>query len=209
MKLTVFGATGRTGQQVVSQAIDAGHEVTAVVRRPDAISAASPQLLVVRGDLLDPQWNGQGVAGADAVLSAVGPKSRGATTLYSAGAAALLKAMASAGVRRIIAVSAAPVGPEELRSGMDRVAHPILWQFFRGPYEDMRRMEQVLAASDADWTVYRPPRLTNGPLTGRARTSVGKPPPGGWFVSRADLAAAMLAAIKDPATVHQAIAIAH
>jgi uncharacterized protein YbjT (DUF2867 family) len=72
----------------------------------------------------------------------------------------------------------------------------------------MRRMEQILGASDTDWTVFRPPRLTNGPLTGQARTAVGKPLPGGRMVSRADLAAAMLAAINDPATVRQTVATA-
>jgi putative NADH-flavin reductase len=208
MKLTLLGATGGTGQQVARQAIGAGHDVTAIVRRPDAIPDSSQRLHVVRGDLLDPQWTGAGIAGADAVLSAIGPANRGPTTLYSAGVAAVLKAMDGAGVRRILVVSAAPVGPDDEWSGFDKVVRRVLWQFFRGPYEDMRRMEQVLAASDADWTVFRPPRLTNGPLTGNARTAVGKPLPGGRMVSRADLAAAMLAAIDDPATVRHAVAIA-
>jgi putative NADH-flavin reductase len=208
MKLTLLGANGGTGQQVARQAIGAGHDVTAIVRRPDAIPDSSPQLRVVRGDLLDPQWTGAGIDGADAVLSAIGPSSRGPTTLYSAGTAAVLKAMDDAGIRRILVVSAAPVGPDDEWSGIDKVVRRVLWQFFRGPYEDMRRMEQILAASDTDWTVFRPPRLTNGPLTGHARTAVGKPLPGGRMVSRADLAAAMLAAINDPATVRQAVAIA-
>lgn len=209
MKLTVLGASGGTGQEVARQAIAVGHEVTAIVRRPDAISAPSPQLRVVRGDLLDPQWTGEGIDGAEAVLSALGPTERGPTTLYSAGTAAVLKAMDNAGVRRILVVSASPVGPDDQKSGFNKVVvFPILWKFFGGSYEDMRRMEQILAASDRDWTVFRPPRLTNGPLTGHARTAVGKPLPGGWRVSRADLAAAMLAGISDPATVRQAVAIA-
>ncbi len=209
MKLTVLGATGGTGQQLARQAVAAGHEVTAIVRRPDAIAAASPQLRVVRGDLLDPQWTGEGIDGAEAVLSAIGSDSRGPTTLYSAGTTAVLKAMGNAGVRRILVVTAAPVAPDNERpAGQDKLVYPILWQLFRGTYEDMRRMEQILHASDSDWTVFRPPRLTNGPLTGHARTAVGKPLPGGWRVSRADLAAAMLAGISDPATVHQAVTIA-
>jgi putative NADH-flavin reductase len=209
MKLTILGATGGTGQQLVREAIGAGHEVTAIVRRPDAITESSPQLRVVRGDLLDSQWTGQGIEGADAVLSAIGATSRGPTTLYSAGTAAVLKAMDNAGVRRILVVSADPTGPAKDRLGEAKIIHPILWQFLRGTYEDMRRMEQVLAASDADWTVFRPPRLTNGPLTGKARTAVGKFLPRSRVVSRADVAAAMLAAISDPATARQAVAIAY
>ncbi len=208
MKLTVLGATGGTGQQLVREAIAAGHEVTAIVRRPDAMTHSSPQLRVVRGDLLDSQWTGEGIEGADAVLSAIGATSRGPTTLYSAGTAAVLKAMDNAEVRRILVVTADPTGPAQDRLGEAKIIHPILWQFLRGTYEDMRRMEHLLAASDTDWTVFRPPRLTNGPLTGKVRTAVGKFLPRGRVVSRADLAAAMLAAIHDPATVRQAVAIA-
>ncbi len=208
MKLTVLGVTGGTGQQLARQAIAAGHEVTAIVRRPDAIPAPG-QLRVVRGDLLDPQWTGEGIDGAEAVLSALGATARGPTTLYSAGTAAVLKAMDDAGVRRILVVSASPAGPDDQKSGFNKVVvFPILWKFFGGSYEDMRRIEQILAASDTDWTVFRPPRLTNGRLTGHARTAIGKPLPNGRVVSRADLAAAMLAAIDDRATVRQAVAIA-
>jgi putative NADH-flavin reductase len=209
MKLTILGATGGTGQQLVREAIGAGHEVTAIVRRPDAITESSPELRVVRGDLLDSQWTGEGIEGADAVLSAIGATSRGPTTLYSAGTAAVLKAMDNAGVRRILVVTADPTGPAKDRLGEAKIIHPILWQFLRGTYEDMRRMEQLLAASDTDWTVFRPPRLTNGPLTAKARIAVGKFLPRSRVVSRADVAAAMLAAIHDPATVRQAVAIAY
>jgi putative NADH-flavin reductase len=209
MKLTILGATGGTGQQLVRQAIGAGHEVTAIVRRPDAITEPSPQLRVVRGDLLDSRWTGEGIEGADAVLSAIGATSRGPTTVYSAGTAVVLKAMGNAGVRRILVVTADPTGPAKDRLGEAKIIHPILWQFLRGTYEDMRRMEQILAASDADWTVFRPPRLTNGPLTGKARTAVGQFLPRSRVVSRADVAAAMLAAISDPATVRQAVSIAY
>jgi putative NADH-flavin reductase len=209
MKLTILGATGGTGQQLVHQAITAGHEVTAIVRRPDAITESSPQLRVIRGDLLDPEWTGEGIEGADAVLSAIGATSRGPTTLYSTGTTAVLKAMDGAGVGRILVVTADPAGPAKDRVGEAKIIHPILWQFFGGSYEDMRRMEKLLAASDTDWTVFRPPRLTNGPVTGKARTAVGKFLPHGRLVSRADVAAAMLAAINDPATVRQAVAIAY
>lgn len=208
MKLTILGATGGTGQQLVRAAIGAGHEVTVIVRRPDAITESSPQLRVVRGDLMDSQWTGEGIEGAGAVLCAIGATSRGPTTLYSAGTAAVLKAMDNAGVRRILVVSADPTRPAKDRQGELKVVHPILWQFLRGTYEDMRRMEHLVAVSDTDWTVFRPPRLDNGPLTGTARTAVGKYLPRGWVVSRAHLAAAMLAAIDDPATVRQVVAIA-
>jgi putative NADH-flavin reductase len=75
MKLTIFGATGATGTTLVSQALAAGHEVTAVVRDPARLAVAdSPRLRIVTADVMDPDAIGPAVTGADAVLSAVGPR---------------------------------------------------------------------------------------------------------------------------------------
>lgn len=210
MKLTVLGPTGGTGEQIIRQALAAGHAVTAVARRPEAVTVSHPRLRVCPGDVLDPAWPAAGIAGADAVLSALGARvGRGPTTVYSAGTAAALAAMDTAGVRRFIGVTAVPAGPEAGKSALDRhVVHPLLRQFFGGGYDDMRRMEHLLAASQSDWTVFRPPRLTNKPLTGRYRTAVDAPLARARTVSRADLAAAMLAAIDDRALLRKAVTIA-
>jgi putative NADH-flavin reductase len=210
MKLTVFGPTGGTGEQIIRLALAAGHEVTAVARRPDAVALTHQSLRIVPGDVLDPDWPGKGIDGADAVLSALGTHNlRQPTTVYSAGTAAVLKAMAAAGVRRFIAISATPAGPDDAKTEFDRrVAHPIVSLFFGGGYADMRRMEHLVAESQAEWTIFRPPRLTNGPLTGSYRTAVGTPLPRARQVARADLAAAMLAATGDPALIRHAVTIA-
>lgn len=210
MKLTVFGPTGLTGEQIVRQALAASHEVTTVVRRPDAVAPTDPHLRVVYGDVQDPASLREGVVGADAVLSALGSRQMSRPTkVYSAGTAAVLAAMREAGVRRFVGVSAVPVGPEDQKSVLDRyLVHPLLHWFFGGGYDDMRRMEELLAASDRDWTVFRPPQLTNGAPSGRYRTAVDGPLPRAWRVSRADLAAAMLAAVQDPALVGHAVTIA-
>ncbi|HEV8045290.1 MAG TPA: NAD(P)H-binding protein [Rubrobacter sp.] len=194
----------------VREALAAGHEVTAVARRPDAVAPTDPRLRVVPGDVLDPASLRDGVVGADAVLSALGSRRMNRpTTVYSAGTAEVLAAMRDADVRRFVGVTAAPVGPDDHKSALDRyLVHPLLHRFFGGGYDDMRRMEDLLAASDRDWTVFRPPRLTNGASTGRYRTAVDGPLPRVWSVSRADLAAAMLAAAQDPALVEHAVAIA-
>ena len=210
MKLTVFGPTGSTGEQIVRRALAAGHEVTAVARRPEAVAPTDPRLRVVAGDVLDPASLRDGVVGADAVLSALGSRRMNRpTTVYSAGTAAILAAMRHGGVRRFVGVTAIPVEPYDHNSALDRYfVLPLLRRFFGGGYDDMRRMEEVLAASDRDWTVFRPPRLTNGASTGRHRTAVDAPLPRAWSVSRADLAAAMLAAVRDPALVGHAVTIA-
>ena len=208
MQLTVFGATGGTGIEIVRQALASGHHVTAVARRPEAVTARHPNLTVCQGDVLDLEWAGTGVAGAGAVLSALGATLRGPTTVYSGGLAAILGAMAAAGVRRLVTVTAAPVSPAREKTFLDRyLAYPILNAFFGPAYADMRAMEDLLAGSPADWTVFRPPRLTNGPA-GSFRTAVGRPLARAWTVSRASLAAAMLAAVDDPGLSRQAVAIA-
>src|SRR5215210_8282534 len=136
MKLTVFGPTGSTGEQIVRQALAAGHEVTAVARRPDAVAPTDPRLRVVPGDVLDPASLRDGVVGADAVLSALGSRQmKRPTTVYSAGMAAVLAAMRDADVRRFVGVTAVPVGPDDQKSALDRyLVHPLLQRFFGGGY---------------------------------------------------------------------------
>jgi putative NADH-flavin reductase len=210
MKLTVFGPTGATGEQIVRQALASGYGVTTVARRPEAVALTDPHLRVVRGDVLDPASLGEGIVGADAVLSALGSQQANRpTTVYSTGTAAVLDAMQERGVRRFLGISAVPAEPEDQKSTLERyLVHPLLHLFFGGGYDDMRRMEDLLAASDRDWTVFRPPYLTNGASTGRYRIAVDGPLPRARSVSRADLAAAMLAAVKDPALIGHAVTIA-
>jgi putative NADH-flavin reductase len=204
MKLTVFGATGATGRQVLTQALAAGHQVTAVARRPEALEELP--LRTVRAELADPL--DEAVAGADAVLSALGgPAGRAPTTVYSAGVTAITAAMGRAGVRRIVAVSAVPVAPPTTTMER-RVVYPLLHRFFGGCYRDMAVMEELLAAGDRDWTVFRPPRLTDKPGTGRYRTAVDEVLPGAATLPRADLAAAMLAAVQDDALTGHIVTIA-
>jgi putative NADH-flavin reductase len=70
-------------------------------------------------------------------------------------------------------------------------------------------MEDLLRASDLDWTIFRPPRLTNKPVTGRYRTALGRNLRGGALISRADVAHAMLAAVGQPATIGREVGIAY
>lgn len=200
MRLVVIGPTGRTGEQIVRQGLAGGHEIIAVARRPDALPVSGARLRVLSGDVTDPATL-RGFRDADAVLSALGSRTyRRPTTVYSAGTEAVLAAMRDVGVRRFVGITAAPLA-ERRGSGLlsGYVVHPVLHQFFGGEYDDMRRMEEVLADSDRDWTVFRPPRLTDRTATGRYRISVDRPLRRAWSLARADLAAAMLAAVENGA----------
>jgi putative NADH-flavin reductase len=183
---------------VVEQALARGHDVVALARRPEAVStAAAGRLRVAQADVLDPGSLERGLAGVDAVVSALGRRSsRTPTTLFSEGSAHLLRAMAAHEVQRLVVVSALPVAPPGNLPGWQRtLVLPLLWQLFGGTYDDLRRMESVLAGSEADWTVLRPARLVDRPATGTYRLEVDAAPGRGGSLPFADLATALLDAV--------------
>ncbi|WP_040165288.1 NAD(P)-dependent oxidoreductase [Microbacterium gorillae] len=213
MNLVLFGGAGRTGRHVLDLALQAGHHVVAVVRRPEAVDADRDGLRVVVSDVLRPQQWAADVVGADAVVSTlgIGPGIR-STTVFSEGARAMLDAMDDAGVRRIAVVSAPPAEHRSdwgrygaLRS---RVLFPILDRRFGVSYDDMRRMEAILRASDAEWTSYRPPYLSDSARRHPVRTAINAPVPGARRLSRTELAATMLAGLTDPTHVRAVVDLA-
>ena len=221
MKLTIFAASGGIGRHLVGQALAAGHDVTAVARNPASLPA---EVRAVRADLAtaQPAALATAVGGADAVLSALGPRSKADYGIATTGTRAIVGAMEAAGVRRLVVVSAAPVGtiasarrprPPKHDSGdgfvMRHLLSPLITVALRDLYVDLARMEDTLADSGLDWTAVRPPRLTNGPETGAYRTASGRNLRRGLTVSRADVAHLMLAALGQPETIGQTIGIAN
>jgi uncharacterized protein YbjT (DUF2867 family) len=221
MQLTIFAATGGIGRLLLEQAVDAGHRVTAVVRNPKALSRPVP---AVTADLSDPDPAAlvRAVAGADAVLSGLGPRSARDAGITAPGTRAIVDAMQASGVRRIVAVSAAPVGtvptpgrpnPPKHDPGdgilMRYVMGPLVKVALRAHYQDLALMEEILRDSGLDWTAVRPPRLTDKPATGTYRVAYGQNLRGGVLVSRADVAHLMLRALDQPDTVKQVVALAN
>ena len=210
MKLLIIGATGGTGQQVMEQALARGHQVTAVARKPEAITFPSPYLTVVRGDamqydsLLNVMW------GHDAVLSALGTRqARRPTTLYSAGIANILGAMAETGVRRLIAVTAGAYVNDDVDPMLVRMlVKPLLNYLFGEAYADMQRMEALMRATNMDWTIVRPARLIDGPRTGIYRAVPERAVPNGWQITRADVADYMLAYLDRSESYRTAVSLA-
>ncbi|MFD8809601.1 NAD(P)-dependent oxidoreductase [Streptomyces sp. NPDC059597] len=210
MKLTVFGATGGIGGEIVRQALEAGHEVTAVVRDPARLTVTGERLDVVRADLSDPEALRPAVAGRDAVLSGLGARTRKDAGVTAPLTRTVLGAMEAEGVRRLLVVTAAPIGPApERESALDRGMRRVVSAVFKDIYADLRETEAGLAASGTDWTAVRPPKLLDKPLTGRYRAVVGGFPRGGRFIGRADVAHAMLTMIGDTGTVKQGVGVAH
>ena len=224
MKLTIIAATGGVGRQLLVQALDAGHDVTAVARNPAGLPRdLQAATRIVTADLArpDPHVLESAVAGADAVLSALGPHSNADAGIAAPGTAAIISAMRAAAAARIVAISASPVAttpspgrphPPRHDAGdgflMRQVGNRIAKTLFGKVYDDLARMEDVLRDSRLDWTVLRPPYLTGKPLTGRYRTAVGHNVRGGVRIPRADVAHYMLAVTDQPDTVGQVIGIA-
>jgi len=217
MKLVIFGATGGTGSCLVEQAVAAGHEVTAVVRDPgrlavtDRLGAAGRQRLrIVTADVMDPAMITPVVAGADAVLSALGPHGNGPTTISQDSVRSIIQAMQKSGIRRLLTVSGSVVTDAGEGPFMRYLAKPLVRRTaLRHVCADMRRAEEEVRESDLDWTIMRPPRLTGKAATGTYRTAVDRNLPRGYTVSRADLAACMLTLLADAATVRRHVCIAY
>jgi putative NADH-flavin reductase len=205
MIITVFGANGRTGRHVVEEALEAGHEVQAVVRDPGTLGIRHPRLTIAQGNVLDA---GTIEVRGEVVVSAIGARSRNAGTIASQGTANILDAMRRAGVKRVVSISAAPLGDPQVGGGwFDRFLFRTLWKFFRDLYEDLSRMETALRKGGVAWTVMRPPRLTNGPRTKRYRTAIDHNV--GRAISRADLASEMLRVLGDERTVGHTVGIGY
>ena len=221
MRLTIFAATGGIGRQLLGQAVASGHDVTAVVRAPKKVSET---VRVVAADLAAPDAAvlASAVQGADAVLSGLGARSAAEAGIAWRGTEAIVRAMKSAGVRRIVVVSAAPIGtvPSPARPNppkqdpgdgffMRNLFGPLIKTALHDHYADLARMEDVLRESGLDWTIVRPPRLTDKPLTGKYRMAYGQNLRGGLLISRADVAHLMLHAVERPESIRQTIGIAN
>lgn len=209
MRIVVFGAGGPTGRQLVEQALDAGHEVTAVTRRPQLFPARAG-LSVADADATDAAAVERAVAGSDAVVSALGvPPGRKPVTLYSTAAAHIVTAMERQGVKRLIVVSSSVLDPDWRPSGaffFNHVLDPYVNRVIaRTAHEDMRRMEALIRASGLDWTIARPSGLFDHPRPTHA--VVTEDSADGVFTARADLAASMLRELSEGRYVGRAMGV--
>jgi uncharacterized protein YbjT (DUF2867 family) len=209
MNITVFGATGGTGRHVVAQALDAGHQVTAVVRDAARLTVPARAGLTVFTALLDDRAAVlQAVTNADAVVDALGVRVTGPTTFRADTARVVTAAMRDAGVRRLVAVSASGAHTTGDSLPIRLLVKPVLGQFLRHQFADMLAMEEVVRASGLDWTIVLPPRLTDRPATGRIRRRVGGNVRGSYTMTREDLATAVLQAITDVEVRGAALSVA-
>lgn len=208
MKILVLGATGGTGQEIVRQAVEQGHSVTAFVRSPERLGALAHRITVRQGDLLNSSQLEDVIRNQHAVLSAFGPRAPIAKTdehLMRDFAAALTPAMRRAGVKRVIVESVAFLFKDSILPP----AYIFGKLLFPGVVADASAMEDIFRGSQLDWTLVRPPRLTDGPLSGNFRVRDGHLPRLGFSASRADVACCFLRVLDDPTTIGKILGVSH
>jgi putative NADH-flavin reductase len=211
MDLMIFGANGPTGRLLTRQALDAGHRVTAFTRHPDAFPLAGDGLSVRAGDVLDPAAVADAVKGHDAVVSVLGaPFGRQPVEVYSSGVDHVLAGMATHGVDRLVCVTSSTMHPSPQQEGgvvFRRVVQPFVTGVLgRTVYDDMRRLEARVRASDAAWTLVRPSGLFTAGAVGDF--TVGEDHVPGRFTAREDLAACLLDVVTDRSWARRALGVA-
>jgi putative NADH-flavin reductase len=202
MNLIIFGASGATGKELVKQALQQGHRVSAFVRTPAKLAVTHANLRLIAGDVLDSSAVAAAIPGHDAVLISLGAPARKAGTMRSEGTRNIVRAVEAAGVRRLVCQSSLGFGDSlpVLRQTPFVFRNIIVPLLLRDTFEDHARQEDVVKNTSLDWTIVRPGNMTNKPATHRYRhgfaaedTSIKVK------VSRADVAHFMLrhAASKD------------
>ncbi|GII77796.1 hypothetical protein Sru01_27780 [Sphaerisporangium rufum] len=200
MRITIFGATGRTGHLLVRRALDAGHTVTAYARNPGRLSITHPALSVVAGGMDDDAAIVRAVQDAEAVIEGVGSVSDGTRRIIAA--------MEKTGVRRLVVVSTCSVPdpgdrPDAKFAALARFVRTVAPK----PYREVRRAAELVRVADLDWTLVRVAKLNDRPAGGDVK--VGHYGHGvlSLSTSRADLAAFLLGQVTDRTYLRQAPAI--
>ncbi|GAB0495937.1 hypothetical protein MMPV_007247 [Pyropia vietnamensis] len=221
MKIALLGATGGTGGEVLTQGLAAGHTLTALVRTPSKLLLKNPQLTLLQGDATLPEDLARAFAGADVVISTIGNggffAQRHPTTFYTDSTAAILKAMATAGVSRLLVVTSSGV---EEDPGAPLFYRKLIRPQLAPTYKDMADAEAAIEASggpgaaadgsggDVRWTLVRPSFLRDGPLK-PYRVNDRTNPAGGWKINRSAVADFLLKEAAAGEWVYKHPAMAH
>lgn len=203
MKVLVVGAGGKTGRAVVEQAKTAGHEVTAFVH---SVGYDVPGVAVHVGDASDAASVSAAVAGQDAVVDTVGGKTPYKhTTLETDVVMAIIEAMVSHGVRRLVVTSV--VGEGDSFTNTPTSTKILMATFLRGSTRDKAEMEAAVRTSGLDWVSTRPPVLNDKPPTGQVHVLRPDTPELARSITRADLAAFIITQLSGEEHLHQAVTI--
>ena len=208
-RILIFGATGGTGKELVAQALQRGHDVTAFVRDPSKLAVSHAHLRIHQGDLQKPETIRTAIPNHQAVLSALGTRTLGKSTLLSDGLKEIIASMTASGVRRLLWQSSLGVG--ETRGQLGPLYNWILVPLLlRNVFADKELQERIIRSSSLDWTIMQPAALTNGPRTGKYRVGPDACRERRFSrISRADVAHFMLQEVDLPKHVGQSVALCY
>lgn len=204
MHIALFGATGGTGREVLRQALEAGHTVTALVRNPNRLSLAHPGLTLVTGDVLTPADVAQTLTGTDAVIVSLGTTANNPDDVVSRGTRNIVDAMRDQGIRRVVVVTSLGVG--DSRDQVPLFFRVLVKTALRGVMADKEEQERIVVSSGLDWTIVRPGGLVDGPPQGNYTAGLDKSITSGQ-VRRGDVAAFVLEQLTDDRYLHATPAI--
>jgi len=212
MRVLVLGSTGASGRRIVERALADGHHVTAFARDVGRVAMEHPLLARAAGDVTVASTLAAAVPGHDAVVWAVGGHDRLRDPLRQSrhagvcavGTANLLAVMAGTSARRLICQSSWGVGDGRTRAPIlyRRLVFPLL---LADELADKAEQERLIRASDLQWTIVRPARLTDTPGTGRYRAAPQLRFSSRAHVARADVAELIVREIERPRFARQTV----
>jgi putative NADH-flavin reductase len=208
VRIVILGATGGTGIEMVRRSLAAGHSITAFVRKADALQEFRERIQIKSGDPLSEGELARVLEGYDAVLSGFGPRlpiSKSDAHLLRHFARTLTAAMKLVAVRRAIIISTAFL----FRDSIIPPTYLLGKLLFPSVVEDSAGLESIIQSSSLDWTIVRPPRLTNLPFTGKYRERIGHLPRFGFKISRADVADYFVRNLVNPSVVRRIVGISN
>ena len=210
MKLLIIGGTGRTGQELIKQALEQGHHLTALVRNPGRVKVEHANLKVIKGNVLDPREVREVMAGQDAVLSALGHKRFFIkTSILSEGTRNIIHAMEEHHVNRFICITSLGINDSRFKLGLYYTLFviPVIVFFY---FRDKAKQEKIIQNSPLAWTIVRPGQFTNGKKTGKYKHGANL---GSYIltkmISRADVAHFMLGQLSDDTYLRKTVGITY
>ena len=204
MKLLIIGGTGGTGNELIKQALESGHIVSALIRNPKNLKIEHPNLKIIEGNVLDFDKVKMAVSGQDAVISSLGHKGFFIkTTILSEGTKNIIQAMEIQNVKRFICITSLGVNDSRFKLGLYYTLFVIPFIIFFY-FWDKSKQEKLVQSSKLDWTIVRPGQLTNGKKIGKYKHGLNV---GNYIltkmISRADVAHFILSQLNDKTYVHQ------
>lgn len=209
MKISIIGATGGTGKELVRQALDRGHEVRALVRNPGKLDIRHERLTLLKGDVANHEALKLSMKEVDAVFCALGAPAKEKQLVRAEGTAQIIRCMEASGLKRLVCMTV--LGNGESRGNLNFLLKYLVVPFYlKNAFRDHAAQEERIKESSLDWTIVRPPSLTNGPLTDDYRHGFDASAKGLKLkVSRADVAQFMLQQLVEEQYVRKTIGISY